>query len=95
MGHKGSMEARYTTNKGLLPEMLSSEMRDAFARSEEFLDLDTANTASNTGQNQKREEMQHVMYGMTQNATVQQLDSMLEALLLLQKQQQGAGNMTG
>jgi hypothetical protein len=54
MGHKGSMEAKYTTNKGLLPDTLIQEMRDAFKRSEEFLDLEnekkiekvTAETAS-------------------------------------------------
>src|SRR5437879_10543481 len=40
MGHKGSMEAKYTTNKGILPEMLVDEMREAFSRSEEFLDLE-------------------------------------------------------
>jgi hypothetical protein len=40
MGHKGSMEAKYTTNKGILPDSLISEMRDAFSRSEEFLDLE-------------------------------------------------------
>lgn len=38
MGHKGSIEAKYTTNKGILPKMLSDEMREAFRRSEEFLD---------------------------------------------------------
>jgi hypothetical protein len=40
MGHKGSMEAKYTTNKGILPDLLISEMRNAFSRSEEFLDLE-------------------------------------------------------
>lgn len=40
MGHKGSMEAKYTTNKGILPDLLISEMRDAFSRSEGFLDLE-------------------------------------------------------
>jgi len=40
MGHKGSMEAKYTTNKGILPDLLISEMRGAFDRSEEFLDLE-------------------------------------------------------
>ena len=40
MGHKGSMEAKYTTNKGILPDSLISEMKDAFSRSEEFLDLE-------------------------------------------------------
>lgn len=41
MGHKGSMEAKYTTNKGLLPVALIEEMRQAFRRSEELLDLET------------------------------------------------------
>lgn len=40
MGHKGTIEARYTTNKGILPESLTNEMREAFKRSEEFLDLE-------------------------------------------------------
>ena len=45
MGHKGSIEARYTTNKGILPNALVEEMRSAFKRSQEFLDLET-NTAN-------------------------------------------------
>jgi hypothetical protein len=40
MGHKGSIEAKYTTNKGILPDSLISEMRDAYSRSEEFIDLE-------------------------------------------------------
>lgn len=42
MGHKGSMEAKYTTNKGVLPEILVREMRESFRRSEDLLDLDLA-----------------------------------------------------
>ena len=93
MGHKGSMEARYTTNKGLLPEMLTSEMHDAFARSEEFLDLEKSGAASGTIQEQKREEIRHVMHNVAHDATPEQLDSMLEALLQIQRQ--GAGNIQG
>ena len=40
MGHKGNIEAKYTTNKGVLPKSLINEMREAFKRSEEFLDLE-------------------------------------------------------
>ena len=40
MGHKGSMEAKYTTNKGLLPVALIEEMRQAFRRSQVLLDLE-------------------------------------------------------
>lgn len=42
MGHKGSIEARYTTNKSILPKTLLDEMRESFKRSEEFLDLEKA-----------------------------------------------------
>jgi integrase len=37
MGHKGSMEARYTTNKGRLPKDLIDDMRAAYARCEPYL----------------------------------------------------------
>ena len=37
MGHKGSMEARYTTNKGRLPADLVEDMRNAYRRCEPFL----------------------------------------------------------
>ena len=40
MGHKGSIEAKYTTNKGILPKILQDEMREAFKRSQDFLDLE-------------------------------------------------------
>ncbi len=40
MGHKGSMESRYTTNKGVLPNALVKEMKSAFKRSQDFLDLE-------------------------------------------------------
>jgi hypothetical protein len=40
MGHKGGIEGKYTTNKGVLPEALVNEMRESFKRSEEFLDLE-------------------------------------------------------
>jgi len=38
MGHKGDMEARYTTNKGRLPEDLIEDMRRAFTESSEYLE---------------------------------------------------------
>ncbi len=37
MGHKGSMEARYTTNKGRLTQHFLDDLRDAYRRCEEFL----------------------------------------------------------
>ncbi len=71
MGHKGTMESRYTTNKGVLPEVLTAEMREAFARSEEHLDQsETADTRDQRLQAQQ----------MIEDATPQQLGRMLEAL---------------
>jgi hypothetical protein len=37
MGHKGDIEARYTTNKCRLPEDLIEDMREAYRRSQEYL----------------------------------------------------------
>ena len=37
MGHRGDIEARYTTNKGRLPEDVVENMREAYARSQEYL----------------------------------------------------------
>lgn len=41
MGHTGSIEATYTTNKSILPELLTNEMLESFRKSQEFLDLET------------------------------------------------------
>jgi hypothetical protein len=38
MGHKGDIEARYTTNKGRLPENLIEDMRESYRRSLEYLE---------------------------------------------------------
>jgi len=45
MGHKGDIEARYTTNKGRLPENVIEDMREAYQRSLEY--LETRKTAVN------------------------------------------------
>lgn len=37
MGHKGDIEARYTVNKGLLPDAVLEDMRRMFRDSEEYL----------------------------------------------------------
>jgi hypothetical protein len=37
MGHKGDIEARYTTNKGMLPEHLVEDMRLSFKNAEPYL----------------------------------------------------------
>jgi hypothetical protein len=37
MGHKGDMDARYTTNKGRLPEEVKEDMRCSFKKCEDYL----------------------------------------------------------
>src|SRR5579885_417974 len=54
MGHKGSIEATYTTNKGILPKALTDAMRDSFRRSEELLDLEKG---AEDPQEEKREQI--------------------------------------
>jgi integrase len=54
MGHKGDMEARYTTNKGRLPKELIEDMREAYNRSQQYLQ-----TVKKTG---KDEEELKVMF---------------------------------
>ena len=41
MGHKGSIEAKYTTNKSILPKLLTDEMFESFRKAQEFLDYET------------------------------------------------------
>ncbi|MGI0102572.1 MAG: site-specific integrase [Nitrosotalea sp.] len=77
MGHKGSMEAKYTTNKGLLPDTLIQEMRDAFARSEEFLDLDRVVMTENIPEDAKSD---NVINDVMKIATSEDLGNMQKFL---------------
>lgn len=71
MGHHGSMEARYTMNKSGLPETLLKEMRESFARAEEYLDLELA---PDTGEAETRLEAQQQL----EETNAEQLGAMLE-----------------
>ena len=71
MGHKGTMEARYTTNKGILPEVLVTEMREAFIRAEEHLEQTNVDPLL-----EQRVEAQSII----ETATPEQLDLVLEVL---------------
>lgn len=46
MGHKGDMEARYTTNKGKLTEQMTEDMRRSHEYSQTFLSTYAANDSS-------------------------------------------------
>ena len=56
MGHKGSMEARYTTHKGRLPDTIITDMREAFRRCEPFL-----TTAPGAGKEEVEAEVSRAM----------------------------------
>jgi len=45
MGHKGDIENRYTTNKHRLPESVIEDMREAYRRSQEYLQTTKAEVA--------------------------------------------------
>jgi hypothetical protein len=65
MGHKGSIEARYTTHKGTLPQSLVNEMRENFRNSEGYIDLEK-NTVDPLEQTKK--DLEASMSQMLQNA---------------------------
>jgi len=46
MGHKGDIEARYTTNKGKLPQKVLDDMREAYRRSQEYIQTSRPGTPS-------------------------------------------------
>ena len=73
MGHRGNIEARYTTNKGILSEILVKEMRQSFERSQEFLDLEIEQTDPILEQKEKVQQA-------IENATPDELGAMLKAL---------------
>ena len=71
MGHKGTIESLYTTNKGILPMVLVNEMAGAFTRSEEH--LDQACSDRNLSQRQQIQEM-------LDQATPRQIERVLDIL---------------
>ena len=71
MGHRGTIESRYTTNKGILPVVLVNEMSEAFARSEECLDqIDVIPSPD------PKQQIQEIL----DQATPQQIDCALDIL---------------
>mgnify|MGYP006929369514 CR=1 FL=1 len=70
-GHKGDMSARYSTNKGILPDALLKEMHESFKRCEDLLDLELQKDNPLLTQ---KEEIQTAI----QNATPEELGKVLE-----------------
>lgn len=91
MGHKGSMESRYTTNKGILPDALIAEMKNAFLRSEEFLDLEIQTGKTQTENISKIEEI--VTSYLTKTQERQKVASSEEAEQLIEEGWQYVGTL--
>ncbi|MDE0091578.1 MAG: hypothetical protein OXP12_09595 [Thaumarchaeota archaeon] len=72
MGHKGDMEARYTTNKGRLTEQMTEDMRLSYERSQTFLSTDVTHDSE---ANRRRMlvgmwRQQAKMYGLDPDAMI-------------------------
>ena len=76
MGHKGSMEAKYTTNKGRLPVALIEEMKQAFRRCEEFLDLEIRKEEEKERQQNEMESL-HVGQASQMVVSIDQVEDMI------------------
>jgi hypothetical protein len=57
MGHKGDMEARYTTNKGRLSEELLEDMRESYRRSLEYLETSKIEVSDDKIKNALRRQL--------------------------------------
>ena len=68
MGHVGSIDARYTTNKRQLPKALVEEMRAAYGRCEPFL----ATVPAHTGERETLAKIAKLML-MTAGYTEEEL----------------------
>ena len=57
MGHKGDIEARYTTNKGRLPEEFIEDMRESYRKSLEYLETTKVEVSEDRLQNALRRQL--------------------------------------
>ncbi len=57
MGHKGDIEARYTTNKGRLPESVIEDMRSAYRKSLEYLETRQTEVSEDKLKNEMRRQL--------------------------------------
>lgn len=73
MGHKGNIEARYTTNKDRLPEALLKEMKESFMRCAPLLDIEVKHEDPILKQ---KEELKKLV----ENATPEKVQEILKAM---------------
>lgn len=69
MGHKGDIEARYTTNKGRLPKDVIDDMRGAYQRTQDFLQTTTPETP--TGEEKHRRRL---LLGIVEPEEIEEMD---------------------
>ena len=57
MGHKGDMEARYTTNKGRLPDSVIEDMRGAYEKCLDYLEIRKSEVSEDKLRNALRRQL--------------------------------------
>jgi hypothetical protein len=67
MGHKGDIENRYTTNKHKLPEEVIEDMREAYRRSQEYLQTSKVSETSEEKLTQAFRKQLLLVAGFTQD----------------------------
>ena len=95
MGHTGSMEARYTTNKGRLPKEMVEDMREAYGRCEPFLSTAPTRHQADTQANVAKVMLIGLGYTEEDLAKVSFEDLDPTAFQELVRKKMGAGSSNG
>ena len=95
MGHKGDIEARYSTNKGRLPPTMIEEMRDAYKKCEPFLSTKAESASEEQIKKTLREQFLVVAGFKKEEVEKMDLDEMSDEELQNAVRQRLVGMMTG
>jgi hypothetical protein len=95
MGHKGDIEARYSTNKGRLPPAMIDEMREAYKRCEPLLSTKAESATEEQIKKTLREQFLLVAGFKKEEVEKMDLDEMSDGELQNAVRQRLVGMMTG
>ncbi len=95
MGHKGSIEAQYTTNKGRLPKEMVEDMREAYSRCEPFLSTTPTRHQADTQANVAKVMLIGLGYTEEELAKVSFEDLDPKSFQELVRKKMGAGSSNG
>jgi hypothetical protein len=95
MGHKGDIEARYSTNKGRLPPSMIEEMREAYKKCEPYLSTKAETASEEQIKKTLREQFLVVAGFKKEEVEKMNLDEMSDEELQTAVRQKLVGMMTG